>query len=245
MSSATINSISIDCVVFGFDFEKLNVLLLERELTDEEGKSVFQDLSLVGYHILENEPIDNAAYRILKETTGLTNIYLEQFYTFGSPTRLHDHRTRLWLKSIGRNPNQRVITVGYFSLVNIFNVNVSYSHRHARWYDIKSVTELAFDHFEILQKALEALRLKIISEPIAFELLPRKFSLTQLQKLYEAVLAISIDKRNFRKKVQQSDYIVALKEKQKDVTHKPAQLYMFSKDIYDATKKDGFSFNFR
>jgi 8-oxo-dGTP diphosphatase len=241
----TIQHISIDCVIFGFDFEKLNVLLLERTLLNEDGSIVFSDHSLVGQHIMNNESLEDAAYRILLETTGLSNIYLEQFYAFGSPTRLDKERAKLWLKSIGRNPDERVITVGYFSLVNTNDVNISYSERHASWFNIKEVKNLAFDHDLILAKALEALRRKIKSDPIAFELLPKKFTLSQLQKLYEVVLDISIDKRNFRKKVIQSNYIVPLNEKQKDVTHKPAQLFMFSRDVYDATKKEDFSFNFR
>lgn len=245
MNEGSIPNISIDCVIFGFDFEKLNVLLLERTLKNDDGSIVFSDHSLVGQHIMLDESLEDAAYRILLETTGLSDIYLEQFYAFGAPNRLKKERARLWLKSIGRDPDERVITVGYFSLVNTLAVNVSYSQRHASWFPIKEAKGLAFDHDIILKKALEALRRKIKSDPIAFELLPVKFTLSQLQKLYEAVLDISIDKRNFRKKVLQSNYIVPLNEKQKDVTHKPAQLFMFSRDVYDVTKKEDFSFNFK
>jgi len=235
--------ISVDCVIFGFDFEKLNVLLLERCLEDENGKLIFCDHSLVGHHIRTDESLDNAASRVLLATTGLSNIYLEQFYIFGSPERLKKERAQTWLKYIGRDPDQRVVSVGYFSLVNTNTVHVSYTEKHAGWFDIKEVGELAFDHNEILNKGIEALRRKIKTAPIAFELLPRKFTLTQLQKLYEVVLGIEIDKRNFRKKAQQANYIVPLNEKQKDVSHKPAQLFMFSRDIYEATKKEDFSFS--
>jgi hypothetical protein len=245
MTDQTNPHISVDCVIFGFDFEKLNVLLLERKLENPDGSLVFCDQSLVGQHIKNNESLDAAAARILHETTGLSNIYLEQFFTFGCPERLKKERARIWLQSIGRNPNERVITTAYFSLVNTHDVEISYSPRHACWCDIKTVKNLAFDHDHILQKGLEALRNKIKSEPIAFELLPKKFTLTQLQKLYEAILDINIDKRNFRKKAIQSDYIVPLSEKQKDVSHKPAQLFMFSRDVYHATKKEDFGFNFR
>jgi 8-oxo-dGTP diphosphatase len=245
MNDGTSPHISVDCVIFGFDFEKLNVLLLERKLVRDDGSLVFSDHSLVGQHIRTDESLDEAAARILHEATGLSNIYLEQFYTFGSPDRLNKERAKLWLKSIGRDPNERVITVGYFSLVNTKAVHVSYTQRHATWFHIKEVNDLAFDHDKILVKALEALRSKIKSDPIAFELLPRKFTLSQLQKLYEVVLDIQIDKRNFRKKALQSDYIVALNEKQKDVLHKPAQLFMFSRDVYKATKKEDFGFSFR
>ncbi|MDF1550772.1 MAG: NUDIX domain-containing protein [Bacteroidales bacterium] len=235
--------ISVDCVIFGFDFEKLNVLLLERNLSDGDGNLIFSDHSLVGHHIKINESLDAAAARVLFETTGLSNIYLEQFFVFGSPDRLKKERAQLWLKSIGRDPEKRVVTVGYFSLVNTNAVHVSYTQRHACWCNINEVGELAFDHNQILDKGLEALRLKIKSEPIAFELLPQKFSLSQLQKLYEVVLGIEIDKRNFRKKAIQANYIVPLNEKQKDVAHKPAQLFMFSRDIYEATKKENFNFS--
>jgi hypothetical protein len=243
MIEETYPYISVDCVIFGFDFEKLNVLLLERILENKNGEQVFCDHSLVGHHIKINESLDEAAARVLLETTGLSNIYLEQFFAFGSPDRLNKKRAKLWLESIGRNPMQRVISVGYFSLVNTKAVHVSHTQRHASWIDIQKIGELAFDHNEILNRGLEALRIKIKSEPIAFELLPPKFTLSQLQKLYEVVLGIEIDKRNFRKKALQANYIVPLNEKQKDVSHKPAQLFMFSRDIYEATKKENFSFS--
>lgn len=243
MTEKTNPHISVDCVIFGFDFEKLNVLLLERALKDESGEYLFRDHSLVGHHVMQEESLDEAANRVLKVTTGLSNLYLEQFYTFGSPTRLKKPRAKIWLKSINRNPDERVISVGYFSLVNTNAIQITETERKADWHDVDSITELAFDHLDILHEALGALRKKIKSEPIAFELLPLKFTLSQLQKLYEVVLGFEIDKRNFRKKVQQASYIVPLNEKQKDVSHKPAQLYMFSRDIYEATKKEDFSFS--
>ena len=238
-------NISVDCVIFGFDFKTLNVLLLERKLLGENGSTLISDYSLVGQHIGTNESLDDATARILFETTGLQNIYLEQFYSFGSPTRLNDDKSKLWLKSIGLDPLGRIVTIGYFSLVNKNLVYITNTERHATWFNIKEVGKLAFDHNHILKKALEALRLKIKSEPIAFELLPRKFTLSQLQKLYEVILDIQFDKRNFRKKALQSDYIVALAEKEKNATRKPAQLFMFSRDVYNATKKEDFSFSFR
>ncbi len=244
MTEETNPYISVDCVIFGFDFKKLNVLLLERRLEKEDGTLVFSDHSLVGHHIKVEESLDDAAARILVEATGLSNIYLEQFYVFGSPTRLHKERARLWLQSTGRNPDTRVISIGYFSLVNTNNVHVSYTQRHATWFDIKEVKDLAFDHDEILKKAIEALRKKIKSEPIAFELLPQKFTLSNLQKVYEVIMDTEIDKRNFRKKALQSDFIIPLTEKQKDVLHKPAQLFMFSREVYNATKKQDFGFSF-
>ncbi len=234
--------LSIDCVVFGFDFEKLNVLLVERSLEDENGQLIFSDQSLVGHHTKYNESLEDAASRVLKQLTGLSELFLEQFHVFSHPKRLKKEKDQLWLKAIGRDIEKQVISCAFYSLVNTSDVNVSYVPSHAKWHDVNTVQELAFDHNEILKKALESLRLKFKREPIAFELLPKKFTLTQLHKLYEAVLGIDIDKRNFRKRVLNVDYVVALNEKQKEVSHKPAQLFIFSKDVYEATKKEELSF---
>ena len=236
--------ISIDCVIFGFDLEKLNILLLERLLKDEQtGEIIIYDHTLAGNHIFNNEELTKAAERILKETTGLTNIYLEQFYTFGNTSRLSSENSRIWLKSTKRDPDIRVVSVGYYSLVNIKDAEITYSGRNATWFPIEEMPELAFDHDRIARKALEALRKKIKIEPIGFELLPDKFTISQVQKMYEAILGIEIDKRNFRKKISNASYIVPLNEKQIGVSHKPAQLYMFSREIYEKTRKENFLYN--
>ena len=237
MNNNIIPNISVDCVIFGFDFEKLNVLVIERKLEDESGKNVFIDHTLVGHHVRRGETLDESAARILKDSTGLSNIYMEQFYTFGNPSRLHKDRAQLWLKAIGLNPESRIISIAYFSLININKVNLPKTERNACWMAVNKIEVLGFDHNKILEKALIALQTKIKTQPIAFELLPQKFTLTQLQKLYEVVLGIEIDKRNFRKKVTSATYIIPLNEKQKNVSHKPAQLYMFSREIYEVTKK--------
>jgi hypothetical protein len=235
-------NISVDCVIFGFDFEKLNVLLVERELVDENGKSVIKDYTLTGYHIFEDENLDNAAGRILKDLTGLDNIYLEQFSTFGNTNRVLGEKDQLWLKHINMGFAERIITVGYFSLIDNTKVSLSLKDKKIQWFPIDVIPdlEMAFDHKQIFYKALEALRTKVKSEPIGFELLPEKFTLTQLQKLLESVLEAPIEKRNFRKKISQLPYIVPLKEKQKDVAHKPAQLFLFSREVYEKTKKERF-----
>lgn len=242
MDKGTNPHISVDCVIFGFDFEKLNVLLLERCMKDSSENIIMSDRSLVGNHIGVNESLDAAASRILKETTGLTDIYLEQFYTFGSPDRLSKARDMEWRKSIGHNPDERVLTVGYFSLVNSKQVEIMPALRHADWCEVNKVGNLAFDHNQILTKGLEALRVKTKLAPIAFELLPQKFTLSQLHKLYEAIFDTEIDKRNFWKKAQQMPYIVSINEKQKDASRKPAKLFMFSRDIYENTKKERIGF---
>jgi 8-oxo-dGTP diphosphatase len=241
ISHNIIPNISLDCVIFGFDFEKLNVLLMERELIDEKtGELFIQDYSLAGYHIFEDEDIDRAASRILKELTGLDNIYLEQFYTFGKTDRVASLKDQLWLKHINRGFADRILTVGYFSLIDSRNVTLQQKDRKILWVPVEEVVqvEMAFDHRQILDKALEVLRNKLKNEPIGFELLPERFTLTQLQKLYEAIFGSAFDKRNFRKKVSQMPFVVPLKEKQKGVPHKPAQLFLFSREVFDKTKKD-------
>ena len=228
-------NISIDCVVFGFDFEKLNVLLVERELKDTEtGELLINDYTLAGYHIFEDENLDNAAARILKDVTGLENIFLEQFYTFGSPDRVSGTTDQLWIKHINEGFMERVISVGYFSLIDNTKVSLENSKRNVSWYPVKELNKVnfAFDHRFILHKALEAIRKKVRFDPVAFEMLPEKFTLSQLQKLYEVIYDITLDKRNFRKKILQLPFIVPLNEKQRGVAHKPAQLFTFSKEMY-------------
>ncbi len=239
----TISNVSVDCVIFGFDFEKLNVVLVEREFDDPvTGVILLKDFTLAGYHIFEDEDLDNAAYRILKDRTGLENIYLEQFATFGKVQRVAKAKDQLWLKLIDQGFADRVLTVGYFALINSTNVNLWSDKYKIQWVPVEEANgmELAFDHNEILQKALDTLRDKVRTEPIAFELLPELFTLTQLQKLYEAITGNPIDKRNFRKKKLQMPFIVPMKEKQEGVSHRPARLFHFNREIFDNTRNERF-----
>lgn len=237
-------NISVDCVIFGFDFEKLNVLLVERELADGKGGFLIKDHTLTGYHIFEDENLDEAAGRILKDLSGIDHIYLEQFATFGNTSRVMSEKDQLWLNHINQGFAERVLTVGYFSLIDNTKVTLSLKDRNVQWFPIDAVgeMELAFDHKQIFDKALEALRNKVKIDPIGFELLPERFTLTQLQKLFESLHGVQIDKRNFRKKVAQMPYLVPLKEKQKGVPHKPAQLFLFSREVYEKTKKEKIIF---
>jgi len=238
------NTISVDCVIFGFDFEKLNVLLVDRVLIDDKtGEELFSDLTLTGNHIFENESLEGAAARILFDLTGLENIYLKQFGAFCDPERLMNPNDQAWLKASGRDPQSRIISVGYYSLLATEKVTLKWKGRNVKWYPVSEVSELAFDHYSIFQFALEALRRELLYEPIGFELLPEKFTLSQLQKLYEVVLGVELDKRNFRKKVSRMKYLIPLDEKQKGVAHKPARLYMFSREVYERTRKEVFDFN--
>jgi 8-oxo-dGTP diphosphatase len=235
-----IPNVSVDCVIFGFDFKQLNVLLVERELTDSKsGKILIKDHTLTGYHIYEDEDLDRAAAIVLKDITGLDNIFLQQFAAFGQLDRVSGRKDSMWLKYINKGFAERIITVGYLALIDSTKVTVHPKEKKVQWFPVSEVPsmELAFDHMNIFTKALEALQQKVVVEPIAFELLPEQFTLSQLQNLYESILGTKFDKRNFRKKTSQMNYIIPLRKKQKGVPHKPAQLYFFSREVYEKTKK--------
>ncbi len=244
MPGQIIPNLSVDCVVFGFDSNDLNVLLVERTLTNKQDHSiVFSDYTLTGNHVQEGENPDDAAVRILNDLTGLHDIYLEQFHTFGSTDRLLNEKDQLWIHSLGLNIADHVITVGYYSLIDCTSVEITdHLSRNVKWFPVNDLPELAFDHAEILQRALERLQLKLKQEPIGFELLSEKFTLTQVQRLYEAILNTKFDPRNFRKKISMMKYVIPLDEKQTAVRHKPAQLYIFSRDVYERTRKERYAF---
>lgn len=232
--------VSVDCVVFGFEFGKLDVLLIERNM-EFDGRE-YRDLKLPGDLVRKDEDLDTAASRVLRELTGLDNIYLKQYLAIGSPTRLRRQpRDMEWLKSIG-HPEEIVVTVAYYSLINIDQDKASnfILQSNARWYTVSEVNELAFDHLSILHQALQVLRTDLNLKPIAFELLPPKFTLGQLQQLYEVILGIQLDKRNFRKKVSNMPFITPINERQVNVSHKPARYFSFNRKIYIKTKQDTF-----
>ncbi|MDA3892853.1 MAG: NUDIX domain-containing protein [Salinivirgaceae bacterium] len=239
MTRKLLTNLSVDCVIFGFDMDQLKVLLVERKLKSDDGKSIiFSDHSLTGYHIYEDEDLDSAAIRIVNDLTGLENLKFEQFYTFGSLDRIAHPNDQIWIEQFGDVISSRVLTVGYYSLLPNTNMNIIQKGRKVNWFPVDQVKELAYDHKEILEKALEHLRYKLQNEPVGFNLLPEKFTLSQMQKLYEAILGAKYDKRNFRKKVSQMSYVVPIKEKQQGVAHKPAQLYIFSPEVYEKTRKE-------
>jgi ADP-ribose pyrophosphatase YjhB (NUDIX family) len=223
--------VSVDCVVFGFDGEKLKVLLIER--TIEENNELYNDKKLPGSIILAYEDLDEAATRILNELTGLKNIYLSQFRSFGNPKRTENPRDILWLENTMKLKIGRIVTVAYVALIKIDRkIQVKKENTQINWYDLNEVSKmnLAFDHADIIKKGIEHIRHNLDIEPhLLFELLPRKFTLSQLQTLYDTIHQERSDVRNFRKKVAQWPYVIALDEKEDGVPHRAARLYKYKK----------------
>jgi 8-oxo-dGTP diphosphatase len=220
------NAITIDCVVFGFDKGSLEVLLIQHAEGIRKG-----EWGLPGGWIKETESTDAAAHRLLGELTGLDNIYLEQLKAFGEPNRF---------------PLGRVITIGYYALVKRedYNIKAGFTASDAQWYKIKDIPKLIYDHNDILDYSLTHLRNRVKQEPIGFNLLPEKFTLFELMQLYEEILGTVMDKSNFRRKFLRMKLLAPLDEKQKDVSHRAAQLYQFDEKIYEKLAKKGFSFEF-
>lgn len=240
MVPVKISSISVDCVVFGFDGNSLKVLLVKRKYRsrDEEGKECWkEDWKLPGSPIFEDEDLSDSAYRILEELTNLKQVYLKQLQVFSDPHRLEEEGLE-WLRDAYGFETRRIITMAYYALVKLNPKMVAHTAmRKAEWHDVQSVKKLALDHKEILMYALNTLNKQLLNEPIAFELLPRKFTIRQLQTLYEAILGIEIDNRNFRKKLLGSGYLQSVAEKEKNVAHKPAQFYLFNRNAYERENK--------
>jgi hypothetical protein len=240
-----INNLSVDCVIFGFDNQTLNVLLTKRELKDPaSGELLISDYTLQGHHVLVGENVDDAAKRVLLDKTGLSNIYLEQFHTFGNTNRLQKPNDQLWKKLMYPMVSEHVVSVCYFSLVDSSKVKPDHQHEYTSWIPVSDLPELGYDHEEMIKMALEHLRNKIFREPIGFELLPDKFTLSELQALYEAILNTSIDRRNFWKKVSQMKYVIPLDEKRKTNARRSSQVFIFSRDVYDRTKKEKLSLSY-
>lgn len=217
-------AVTADCVVFGLDEEDLKVLLIQR--ANEPFKERW---ALPGGFIAVGESLEETARRELREETGLSDVFLEQLYTFSDPDR---------------DPREHVITVAYYALVNLSDhqVHASTDARNAAWFCIDDVPPLAFDHDAILKMAHERLRGKITYQPIGFELLPGKFPLRSLQGVYEKILDQELDKRNFRKKILAMGILEELDEIETDVGHRAARLYRFNKAKYDQMVRHGFIF---
>lgn len=217
-------ALSVDCVIFGFDESKLKVLLIRSDLKKYAGK-----WSLLGDLVFPNEDLDAAAYRILKQRTGLSDVYLEQVSTFGA---------------VNRHPAGRVVTVAYCSLINVQHHKLNILDNELHWHDIKNVTGLAFDHQQIFDTCLKQLQKRVQEHPLGFNLLPKKFSLRDLQNLYEAILDVKMDRRNFRKKFFSMDFLIDLNEMEQNVPHRPGKLYKFNYEKYEKKKKKWVGIDF-
>ncbi len=217
-------AVTVDCVVFGVDEEDLKILLVRRGVPPFMGR-----WALPGGFVREEEDLPSAARRELQEETGLEKVFLEQLYTFGDP---------------GRDPRGRVISVAYYALVKLgdHRVRAATDAREARWFAAGDVPRLAFDHDRILATARARLQGKVRYQPIGFELLPPKFTLTQLQRVYEKILARPLDKRNFRKKLLATALLEELDERERGVAHRAARLYRFDRRKYEQLEKEGFMF---
>ncbi len=216
--------VSVDCVVFGYHENRLKILLIKR------GAAPFKGMwALPGDLVYPNENIDVAAQRILRDLTGIEQLFMEQTQVYGK---------------VDRHPAGRVITTGYYSLIDIakHDPHASAWADGVYWVDLEAIPELAFDHGEILNDALKVLQQRVRHQPVGFELLPEKFALADLQALYEALLNEKYDKANFRKRILSMNLLISLKENQKDVPHRPARLYKFDKQRYDELRAKGFSF---
>jgi 8-oxo-dGTP diphosphatase len=217
--------ITVDCVIFGFDENELKVLLIKSDIEMYKGK-----YSLLGDFAIDNdEDLDEAAYRILKERTGMDDVYLDQVRTFGKPSR---------------HPGGRVLTVAYCSLLNIQHHKLKIHDNDLDWHSVSSITEMAFDHKEILDACYKWLQKRIQEHPLGFNLLPDKFSLRELQNLYEAILGVGMDRRNFRKKFASMDLLIDIGEMEEDVPHRPGKLYKFDFEKYEKSKRKWVGIDF-
>lgn len=210
--------VSIDCIIFGFNEEGLSLLLLKRNFEPAKG-----EWSLMGGFVQKDESADEAAKRILAELTGLQDVYMDQVYTFGD---------------INRDPGERVISIAYYALININEYDRELVQKHnAYWMNINELPPLIFDHPRMVEKAQEMMRTKASTEPIGFNLLPKLFTLSQLQSLYEAIYGEAIDKRNFRKRVAEMDFIEKTDKIDKTGSKRGAALYKFNNRVYRKSPK--------
>ena len=224
--------LSVDCVLLGFDGSEIKVLLVER--TNSPKGADLNDMKLPGRLIYENEDLDEAANSVLKELTGLSNLYLSQFRTFGSPTRTSNPRDVMWLENAVKLKIGRLVTVAYMSMIKITDkINNISPNYQAKWVSLKDVPELAFDHNVLIEVALKEVQKSIKSEPIIlFNFLPVKFTALQLRTIYEQVFNKKFDVRNFHKKMTSMPYVVATDELEANVAHRAARLYRFDKKEY-------------
>ena len=218
--------VAVDCIIFGYDIldKKIKLLLIKRSFEPSKDK-----WSLAGGFVNENESLDEAACRILQKLTGLKDVYMEQSYSYGE---------------VKRDPGARVVSVAYSALIKIQDIDRELKEQNgAHWQSLARLPHLIFDHPEMVRKALKELQMRIKVKPVGFELLQEKFTLVQLQALYEAIYQRSVDKRNFRKKILSMNILEKLDEKEKETSRKGAYYYKFNKVRYESFRKQGFYFN--
>jgi 8-oxo-dGTP diphosphatase len=204
-------ALSVDCVIFSYDKKKLKVLVFESDFEEYAGM-----LSLIGDLVQPEEDLEEAPNRILRERAGLHDVYMEQVHTFGH---------------VERHPSGRVITTAYYSLVDIKTHKLPHSETNPHWHEVEDISEMAFDHKMILDTCLQRLRENVMEHPIVFNLLPEKFSLRELQDLYEAILGVDLDRRNFRKRIMLKNWLVDLNQMEEDVPHRPGKLYKLKNQL--------------
>jgi len=218
--------VAVDAIIFGFNENEheLKLLLLKRQFPPEKGR-----WSLMGGFVAPEENLDNAAHRIVSQLTGLDNVYMEQLFTFGD---------------VNRDTGGRIISIAYFSLIKINDHDSELVKKHgASWISVSKVPDLIFDHPEMVKRALRKLRIRARTQPIGFELLPKKFTIPQLQRLYEAIYQKPFDKRNFRRKLLAMGLLEKLNEKEKETSKKGAFYYQFNQKKYEELLEKGFNFD--
>lgn len=218
--------VALDCIIFGFDRNELKLLLIKRDFEPEKG-----NWSLMGGFLSRDESLDEAGERVLHKLTGLKNIYLEQLQAFGE---------------VDRDPVERTISVAYYALIDILSHSEEIAEDYsASWFSIHELPDLIFDHREMVDAALKRLRYKASTQPVGFELLPERFTLPELQKLYEAIYNTQIDKRNFRRRMLGTDVLRKTNQKQKKFSKKGAWLYEFDSEKYFEKMEQGDNLVFK
>lgn len=218
--------IAVDCIIFGYDIleKEIKLLLFKRMFEPAKGK-----WSLAGGFVEANESLDDAAARILRKLTGLDSVYMKQSYTYGDTDR---------------DPGDRVISVAYFALIALRDINKELAEQNGvSWRSLSRLPDLIFDHPAMIKRALTDLQNQIRIKPVGFELLPEIFTLVQLQDLYEAIYQRKVDKRNFRKKILSMGILEKLEVKEKETSKKGAYYYKFNEDTYKRLRQNGFYFN--
>lgn len=225
-SKGVMPGLSIDNLIFGLDHGQLDIMLVKHDIGPGKGS-----WALPGGYIKVDENLRDAASRLLQELTGVRNLYLEQLKTFGQ---------------VDRFPLERVVTIAYYALVSAEDYPLVAGHNaaEAKWFNVKDLPPLIYDHAEIVGHGINFLRHQVCHKPVGFNLLPEKFTLLQLQELYEAILDTKLDKPNFRRKMMKMNLLAPCNEKQQGVPHRAANLYRFDSEAYERLTDKGFSFEF-